>query len=231
VVEALTVFLKGPAFVFCLVFAILGVGRLFFMHVHAIVAALHNARHQEQDRRDLMKIILKKAFVFQQGQFGFRQGPRARVILDTVIVVLLLPNVSHIVLAEKFFGVKQLVAVSWPCTVVLLAILCISISFRLYFLSIRTKRFLGVFNAVSFWSLLFLLCASGYCASIVSSPMVLAYARIFHVLFGDLFILLIPFSRVGYVLILPLANITSRLGAWLLPETSAYFKKLSEKKE
>jgi hypothetical protein len=235
-VDDVAAFLKGPAFIFCLVFAILGVARLGFMHVHLIAMAFYNTWHHEYNRRDLVKVILKRAFVFERNQFGFAEGPLAWLLFDAVVVVLLLPAVGHVVLAEKFFGVR-LIAVSSPLTGILLACISVSIAFRLYRLSTKTKDSPGTLNTVSFWSLLLLLVVSGYCAGTVNSPGLLRFVRLFHGMLGDICVFLIPFSRIGYWLVSPLANITSHLGVWLLPdapkrdETSAYFKKLSEKNE
>jgi hypothetical protein len=235
-VDDLAGFLKGPAFIFCLVFAILGVARLAFMHMHLIAMAFYNTWHHEYNRRDLAKVVLKRAFVFERHQFGFREGPLSWLLFDAAILALLVPVPGHIVLAEKFFGVR-LFAVSPSLTTVLLVCIGTSIAVRLYLLSTKGKNSLGMSNAVVFWSLLFLLLLSGQCANSINNTGLLRYARIFHVLLGDILIFLIPLSRVGYWLVSPLANITSHLGVWLLPdaprrdETSAYFKKLSEKKE
>jgi len=234
-IDDLAGILKGPAFVFCFVFAILGVARLAFMHVHLIAMAFYNTWHHEYNRRDLAKVVLKRAFVFEPHQFGFRDGPLAWLLFDAAVIVLLLPSVGHVVLAEKFFGVK-LFAISPLLSGILLLFIFISITVRLFRLSTKAKKNLGTSNTIAFWSTLLLLLLSGYCANTVNNPWLLRYARIFHVLLGDIFVLLIPMSRVGYWLVSPLANITSHLGVWLLPdaprrdETSAYFKRLSEKR-
>jgi hypothetical protein len=106
----------------------------------------------------------------------------------------------------------------------------------IYRLSINA-HFLGARNAMVVWVLFLLLLLSGFAASAINNPLLFSCARLLHVLLGDILIFIIPFSRVGYWLIAPLANITSHMGVWLLPdapkrnETSAYFKKLSEKNE
>jgi hypothetical protein len=235
-VDDLAGILKGPAFIFCLVFAIMGVARLAFMHMHLIAMAFYNTWHHEYNRRDLAKVVLKRAFVFERHQFGFREGPLSWLLFDAAVVVALVPSVGHVALVEKFFGVK-LLAVSPSLTGILLLFICVSIGVRLICLSTNGKESLGTPNAIAFWSMLLLLLLSGFCANALTSPGPLRFARIFHVLLGDVLIFLIPLSRVGYWLVSPLANITSHLGVWLLPdaprrdETSAYFKKLSEKKE
>jgi hypothetical protein len=234
-ITAITAFLKGPVFVFCFVFAVLGVARLAFMHVHLIATAFYNTWHHEYNRRDLANVVLKRAFILEPRQFGFREGPLAWVLADAAMTVLLLPCVPHIVLAEKFFGVT-LPAVSPSLTGVLILLIGISISIRLFLLSRTSRESLGTPNTVVLWSSLLLLIVSGYGANAINSPGMLQLVRIFHVLLGDALIFLIPLTRVGYWLVSPLANITSHLGVWLLPdaprrdETSAYFKRLSEKR-
>jgi hypothetical protein len=199
-IDDLAGFLKGPAFIFCLVFAILGVSRLAFMHVHIIAMAFYNTWHHEYNRRDLAKVVLKRAFVFERHQFGFREGPISWLFFDAAMVVALIPSIGHVVLAEKFFGVK-LFAVSPAVTEILLLFISVSIAIRLFLLSTKSKESLGTRNAIAFWSMLLLLLLSGFCATAINSPGSLRFARIFHVLLGDILIFLIPLSRAGYWLV------------------------------
>ena len=229
-IDDLTQFLKGPGFVFCAIFALLGVVRLAFVHVHLISKALYNSWSHTYSRAELAKALLVKMFTFENST-GQRKSVRALFFLELLFFLALIANIDHIARAKNIFGIP-LIAVSHPVTVLITILLSISILVKVGRHAASAKNSIGVTGKVLFGSLLFLVLLTGGFASSLNIPSL----RFLHLVCSDLFIFLIPFSPIGHLLISPLANITCRGGRSLLPstptrnETAAYFKKRLEEK-
>jgi len=233
--ENLTSFLKGPVFIFAIVFALLGVMRLAFLHLHLIVLAVYNSWKHDRRRSELIKVVLSKAVSLDFFRYKFGSSSILWILAYLVFGFLFLSTIDHVSLMERHFGLR-LIAVSRPMTMLLLAFIVLLIVVRIFILSTTSKHTVGSENNLLFWFLLFAVLATGFCSSTINNIGLLHFAQFCHVFFGDILIMLIPFSRIGYWLVSPLANITCHLGVWLLPdspkrdETAAYFHRLSEKR-
>jgi hypothetical protein len=234
--QELTAFLKGPIFIFSLVVALLGVFRLVFHYLRLIAGAFYNSWKYHGNPSKFAMAALKKTTSIE----FYRIRPHLAAVFWGVVafafVVVALFSIDHVSLIERRFGVG-LFALSKSLGVFLAVFCGISILVKLLGLSLGPKTTLDAGNDMGFLSLLFIVLASGLCLSNANDPALLAYARFIHVFAGDFLIMIVPFSRIGYWLVLPLATITIHAGVWLLPdspkrdETAEYFKRLSEKKQ
>jgi hypothetical protein len=235
-IQELTAFLKGPVFVFSLVVALLGVFRLVFHYLHLIAAAFYNSWKYHGNASEFAMAALKKMTSIEFYRIRFRLTPVFWGAVAFAFVLSALFSIDHVSLIERRFGVG-LFALSKSLGELMVVLCGVPLIVKFLMLSAGPKTTFGAGDSMWFFSLLLIVLASGLCASNANYPALLAYARFIHVFAGDFLIMIVPFSRIGYWLVSPLATITIHAGVWLLPdspkrdETAEYFKRLSEKKQ
>ncbi len=234
-IQDVTALLKGPIFIFSLTVAILGVLRLAFLHFHLITTAFYNSWKKTGGSSDFVKIILSKTGSFEFFKYKPRSLSFAWIAACAFFTFIFLFSIDHVTIFERHFGVR-LIAVSRGITAIALAVSVVTIIVRMRLLSSAFKDTVGAANGMWFWTLLLVILVTGFFASTVSDPGMLPFMQFLHVACGDTLIMLIPFSRLGYWFVSPLATITCHLGILLSPDspkgdgTAEYLHRLSEKR-
>ncbi len=232
--EALREFLKGPVFVFSISMAVLGVLRLAYLHIYLIVKALYNSWKYQKNHSMLIKGLLTSALPHKLIRFEMSVVSLFNVIVPVIIFFLHFFVLDHISLFEKSTGIA-LIAFSKSFADFLLLVIVIFIVTRIWRGIFKPDKSVGSGNNLWFWSFVLLVSISGWFAANINNAIMLKYMQVIHLLSGNILIVSIPFSRIGYYVIYPLAGITSHIGIWLLPdapprdETTPYFKCLMEK--
>jgi hypothetical protein len=233
--DALREFLMGPVFVFSIAMALLGLLRLIFLRICFIVSAFYNSWNDIENHGALIKRVLSYGLPHKFIQLRFEIRTFILVIVYSITFIIPFFVLDHLSLLEKFYGIR-LIGFSKSFTLLLLLIPLLLAVIKIRHSLGKSKNRVGSKNDLWFWSFLLLVYVTGVLAQNTNQPALLRFIRVLHVLTGDILIFIIPFSRIGYWLIYPLINITTR-GIRLLPdakkrnETSAYFKSLMENKQ
>lgn len=233
--DSVSAFLQGPFFTFSCMLALLGVLRLLFFHLYAIIIAFYNSWKYTEKHATLIKDLL----VFTVSHYSSLFSVSGIQVLKQRLPVFLLGIlpfviIDHQALLTRMFYIKMisLSPLLTPVVLILGGVFIVSRVWREVRLSPQT---VGKISTILFWSLIFMVFLSGYITSIVNHPSFLKVFRLIHIGLGDLLILIIPFSRIGYFLASPFIRITSHIGIWSLPnaqmrdETRPYFLRLMEK--
>lgn len=232
-IETLTAFFQGPVFVFSLSAAILGIGRLGFLHLHSIFSAIYKPWRDASDRLQFADVARRKIMSVNYRSARFSTSSATSIILAVIILIVAFLSPDHIGIIEGRLGV-HLLALSGSVTFVLLCIAVVLIIGRIRGVFLENKRLVTGNPDLWFWSFVLITLVSGFGTTAVSVPGLLSFTRLVHVLSGDAFLLLIPFSRIGRFIVSPLSVIAGHFETKTLhnaPEsdqTAEYYKKLSE---
>lgn len=235
--DALREFLKGPVFIFSISLSILGIVRLIYLHLYLVVKALYNSWKFHKKKSAVIRGLLTSAFPIKSLIREISAISLLKIIASMIVFALPFFVLDHLSLLEKSTGVA-LIALSKSFTDFLLLIITIGIVTLLWKSALKSDKSTGQLNRIWLWSFVLLVFLSGWLAANLNSPPILLKGmQVFHLLIGNILIISIPFTRIGYYIIYPLASITSHIGFWLLPdaeardETTAYFKGLMEKQQ
>jgi nitrate reductase gamma subunit len=207
---------RGPVFLFCLAFCILGLARLLLLFGWSTVRTWLSAGDPDLPIRRVLKLTLRFLFPFK----SLSQRPLfslTSILFHISLLPVPLFLAGHVVLWQRGLGV------SWPALPAVwsdrLTLLAIATGLLLVTLRLTGPSTRAISRAGDYLVPLVVLLpfVSGYLVSHPGiNPFPYQLAFLIHILSGDLLLLLIPLTKLSHVALFPQARLVSELG-WHWP--------------
>ncbi len=219
-IEAQLAWARGPLFLLSISIMILGIARLIVLTGINLVRAIYRASDKKLPVKTLIAATLKWLFPFKQVINQSKNRIWYSVVSILFHVGLIMTPIflgAHILLWKRGTGI------SWPglpnSIADILAILTVVTGFVLIIGRVVNpfSRRLSRFQDFSLPPLLLIPFISGFLAMHpMFNPLPYHLMMLFHVLSGDLILILIPFTKMSHFILLPTSQLMSEVG-WHFP--------------
>ncbi|HNU91125.1 MAG TPA: hypothetical protein PKO25_04580 [Spirochaetota bacterium] len=213
-------FTTGPLFSFCLAMAILGSLRLVIITIADLFRSMKTAGDKKLPWMDIAIDTASWLFPFNRLFATRRLFSLLSFTFHATLILILIFHQDHILLIRRIAGI------SWPFIdrpiVDFLAIACILCAIFLLSNRIFTASGRTMSEAMDYFilSLILVVLISGFFASTDFNPFSHGAVLLVHAVCGNLILLLIPFSRLGHMVLYPILWVASAV-AWKFPSDSS----------
>lgn len=213
-------FATGPLLSFCLAVAILGSLRLVIITIIDLIRSMQTACDGRLGWKDIVFETVSWLLPFKRILATRRLFSLLSFTFHATLILILIFHQDHIL------SVRQVIGISWPFIdrpiVDLLAIACILCAIFLLSNRLFTDSGRTMSEAMDYFLLSLILVAlvSGFLASTDFNPFSHGAMLLVHAVCGNLILMLIPFSRLGHIVLYPILWTASAV-AWKFPARSS----------
>jgi len=217
--EEWLLFLRGPAFRFALIIAVLGLARELFLQVWGAIAAYRKANDKDIPWKQLAVqtadwlVPIRRLFTSQRklhGVFSF--------LLHVGVILVPLFLLDHLLLWNRGLGVNLKFLMLPDAVADGLTLLTIVAAVGLI-LSRALSKTAGAISGFQDYFLLVLIMViffTGFIASRPWNPLSYEATMVIHVMSGDLALILVPFTKLAHIVLMPALRFTGEV-SWKFP--------------
>lgn len=209
-------FVRGPMFVFCFTFMVLGILRLLIIMALNISASIRSSAGREFGQGETYRELFSWSFSFTRLFNTARIFSIISIIFHVGLIAVPLFLMEHINQWENGTGMRWHHLPGDIADILTLATIITGILLLLYRIGTESGRFISSYPSYFLMIHIIFIFGSGYIASTAYNPISYTGMMIWHVLAGNLLLLLIPYTRLSHAFIYPIVRVVTLTG-WSFP--------------